>query len=292
MKMFRHLAMAMAAITLSVACNKTTSPEPTPEPTPEPPTDEPALVIEVTDITPYTAELKITPSADIEEYACVFIAKEQVPLYDDEYSLMMGIIDGFQPAIFNDVLTETLKPLMPASEYVVLAFGIENNIPTTDLYRYDFTSAAAETSGLVVESIELIKLFDSQEIIALNSSYASALGECECVGIVEIKTSQPTDKTYFWWYEGWMRLEYTDEAFLEDLLLYDYANNPEIMDMYYSLDDSDVFLFAGIAEDDNGNLSPLYYSDSFLLSKDMCDPAEEFFQYVQTRSATTFIFAR
>ena len=64
------------------------------------------------------------------------------------------------------------------------------------------------------------------------------------------------------------------------------------MDMYYSLDDSDVFLFAGIAEDDNGNLSPLYYSDSFLLSKDMCDPAEEFFQYVQTRSATTFIFAR
>ena len=74
-----------------------------------------------------------------------------------------------------------------------------------------------------------------------------------------------------------MKFQYSEEAFLEDLLMYDYANNPEVMDMYYSLDDEDRFLFAGIAEDDKGNMSEIFYTEPFMLTKDMCDPAEEFF---------------
>ena len=62
--------------------------------------------------------------------------------------------------------------------------------------------------------------------------------------------------------------------------------------MYYSLDSFDTFFFAGIAEDENGNLSPIYYGEPFTLSKDQCDPAGEFFQDVNTSSATTFVIAR
>ncbi|MBQ5736761.1 MAG: hypothetical protein IIV52_03510, partial [Alistipes sp.] len=80
--------------------------------------------------------------------------------------------------------------------------------------------------------------------------------------------------------------------FLEDLLLYDPTSTVQPMDMYYSEDISDKFFFAGIAEDENGNLSPIYYGEPFTLSKDQCDPAEEFFQYVNTLSATTFVIAR
>jgi hypothetical protein len=47
-----------------------------------------------------------------------------------------------------------------------------------------------------------------------------------------------------------------------------------------------------MAEDEDGNLSTIYYGESFTLSKDQCDPAEEFFQYVNTSSATTFVIAR
>jgi hypothetical protein len=53
-----------------------------------------------------------------------------------------------------------------------------------------------------------------------------------------------------------------------------------------------MFFFAGIAEDDEGNMSPIYYGDMFVLSKEQCDPAEEFFDYVATRSTNRFIFAR
>lgn len=79
-----------------------------------------------------------------------------------------------------------------------------------------------------------------------------------------------------------MKLGYTYEAFLEDLLMYPYANNPEIMDMYYSMDNEDLFFFAGIAEDAEGNLGSIYYGDSFLISKEMTSPAEEFFAYVES----------
>ena len=235
------------------------------------------IKIEVTDITQYNAMLTVTPSKKGEEYACVFLATSQMPPYESEYEQMMFIIENFDPAIFKSSFSEALTPLMPNTEYIVVAFGIENNLPTTDMFSYRFTSLEAGTSEVYIESIEFVKLFDAKEIIALDSSYANALAEVECVAVVEAKTNIPTDKLRFWWYEEWMKFQYSEEAFLEDLLMYDYANNPEVMDMYYSLDDEDRFLFAGIAEDDKGNMSEIFYTEPFMLTKDMCDPAEEFF---------------
>ena len=250
------------------------------------------IEIKVTDITQYNAMLTVTPSKKNEEYACVFLAASQLPPLESEYEQMMFIIENFDPAIFSGPFSEALTPLMPSTEYVVIAFGIENNLPTTDMFSYRFTSLEAGTSEVYIESIEIVKLFDAEEIIALDRSYASALAECECVAIVEAKTNIPTDKLRFWWYEEWMRVEYSEEAFLEDLLMYEYANNPEIMDMYYSMSDQDRFLFAGIAEDENGNMSEIFYTEPFLMSKDMCDPAEEFFSYVGSASTTAVIFRR
>ncbi len=250
------------------------------------------IEIKVTDVTQYNAMLTVTPSKRGEEYACVFLAASQLPPFESEYEQMMFIIENFDPAIFSGPFSEALTPLMPATEYVVVAFGIENSLPTTDMFAYRFTSLEAGTSEVYIESIEIVKLFDAEEIIALDRSYTSILAGCECVAIVEAKTNIPTDRVRFWWYEEWMRVEYSEEAFLEDLLMYDYANNPEIMDMYYSLNDQDRFLFAGIAEDENGNMSEIFYSEPFLMSKDMCDPAEEFFSYVGSASTTAVLFRR
>ena len=250
------------------------------------------IEIKVEDITQYNAMLTVTPSKRGEDYACVFLAASQLPPLESEYEQMMFIIENFDPAIFSGPFSEALTPLMPGTEYVVVAFGIENNLPTTDMFSYRFTSLEAGTSEVYIESIEIVKLFDVEEIIALDKSYTSILAECECVAIVEAKTNIPTDKLRFWWYEEWMRVEYSEEAFLEDLLMYDYANNPEMMDMYYSMNDQDRFLFAGIAEDENGNMSEIFYTEPFLMSKDMCDPAEEFFSYVGSASTTAVIFRR
>ena len=250
------------------------------------------IEIKVEDITQYNAMLTVTPSKRGEDYACVFLAASQLPPLESEYVQMMFIIENFDPAIFSGPFSEALTPLMPGTEYVVVAFGIENNLPTTDMFSYRFTSLEAGTSEVYIESIEIVKLFDVEEIIALDKSYTSILAECECVAIVEAKTNIPTDKLRFWWYEEWMRVEYSEEAFLEDLLMYDYANNPEMMDMYYSMSDQDRFLFAGIAEDENGNMSEIFYTEPFLMSKDMCDPAEEFFTYVGSASTTAVMFRR
>lgn len=250
------------------------------------------IEIKVEDITQYNAMLTVTPSKRGEDYACVFLAASQLPPLESEYEQMMFIIENFDPAIFSGPFSEALTPLMPSTEYVVVAFGIENNLPTTDMFAYRFTSLEAGTSEVYIESIEIVKLFDVEEIIAIDKSYTSILAECECVAIVEAKTNVPTDKLRFWWYEEWMRVEYSEEAFLEDLLMYDYANNPEMMDMYYSMSDQDRFLFAGIAEDEHGNMSEIFYTEPFLMSKDMCDPAEEFFTYVGSASTTAVIFRR
>lgn len=290
--------LVVAAMAMAVAC-QTDTPVPTPEPEPGPgpgpePTPEFTLNIEVTDITAYNAKLTITPSNDEEEYACVLISAEQQPVDVDDYEQMQIIIAQFMPAVFTGHYTEALTPLMPETEYVVLAFGIDTatNLPTTDLYEVRFTSDKAAESKAGITSIELIKLFDAEAIIAIDRSYRQKLGDCECIGIVEAKTNTPCTNLYFWWYETWMKVEYSYEAFLEDLLMYEPANNPEIMDMYYSLGDDDTFFFAGIAEDDKGNLSEIFFGEDFLLSTDMASPAEEFFDMIKEASPSTFIIAR
>ena len=253
------------------------------------------LDIEVTGITPYEAHLYVRPSTNTETYTCIFISASQVPLVDSDYQLMKALAGGFQPSEFTGpIKNEYLGPLMPNTEYVVFAFGIDGNMPTTDLYQVRFTSEDAVEGTTQITDIKLIKLFDKQAIIDLDPSYRAKLGDCECVAIVEATTNEPCDKLYFWWYEEWMKVGYSEEAFLEDLLMYPYANNPEIMDMYYSMDSDDLFFFGGIAEDANGNLGDIYYGDSFLLSEDMVSPAEEFFQYVETDNgeATTMALLR
>ena len=243
--------------------------------------------IAVTNITPYTAELTVTPSNKTESYACLLLGKDQVPPIEDEYEQMLTIIEYYEPAIFNGRFNEKIYPFMPESEYVILAFGVENNLPTTQLFRHDFTTLKADPGKISIESIDILKLFDAKEIIALDSRYAQALNNCECVAIVEVTTSAPTDNVYFWWYEEWMKIEYSEEAFLEDLLMYEPTKPMQMMDMYYSMDEDDKFFFTGIAEDEDGNLSPIYYSESFTTSKSMCSPANEFFGYVDTLNATS-----
>lgn len=248
--------------------------------------------IKVTDITQYNAMLTVTPSKIREDYACVFLSASQLPPYESEYEQMLYIIENFDPAIFTGAFREALTPLMPSTDYIVIAFGIENDIPTTEMFSYRFTSLEAGISSVYIESIDIVKVFDAEEIIALDSSYANKLAECECVAIVEAKTNAPASAIYFWWYEQWMRVEYSEEAFLEDLLMYEPANNPEIMDMYYSYSEQDQWLFAGIAEDKDGNMSEIFYGEPFMLTKDMCAPAEEFFPYVSNRSASIMLFRR
>ena len=248
-------------------------------------TSDLTINIAVTDITPYYAQLAVTPSNNTETYACLLLGKNQVPPIEDEYEQMLTIIEYYEPSTFKGSFSEKIYPFMPESEYVILAFGVENNLPTTKLFRRDFTTAKADPGKISIEDIEIVKLFDAEEIIALDKSYSNALAECECVAVVDVTTSAPTDSVYFWWYEEWMKIEYSAEAFLEDLLMYDPTSTRQLIDMYYSWGDDDLFFFAGIAEDELGNLSPIYYGESFLLSKDMCSPAAEFFSYVNKSSA-------
>lgn len=273
--------------------------DPKPEYPDEEPEDGPAvdpakemvLDIAVTDITAYSAQLTVTPSED-EPYACLFIAASQMAEFDNDAESIAYLVEYFDPAIFEGEYSEALQPLMPETEYMVAAFGYKDDAATTKLYTYTFTTPAAQVGSVEILDIKILKLFDVAEVAALDPAYEEFLEVCECFGVVEATTSKPCDTLWFWWYEEWMMEEYSEAAFIEDLLMYDYANNPELMDMYYSMDGSDRFFFAGLANDEAGATSELYIGECFTLSKDMCSPAEEFLAMVKTESNSVVMFAR
>ncbi|MBR2976139.1 MAG: hypothetical protein IKC57_04805 [Alistipes sp.] len=232
-----------------------------------------AIELTVSDITPYDAQLSITPSSD-EPYACVFLTAKQFPESEDEMETMNKIIEYYIPAIFNGPHSEKLTPLMPNSEYVVAAFGCDGKKPTGHLYVKRFTTPAQNDSKVYIEDIKVLHIFDVAEVAAIDARYEPLTEECECLVVVEAVTNTPCDKVYYFWFEEWMRHEYSEEAFFEDLMMYEPTPSPTVITLWYSPDE---FFFAGVAEDEEGNMSDIYYGEAVPILKSNRSAAEEFF---------------
>lgn len=233
--------------------------------------------IAISDITPYTAQLTLTPSDKRAPYAAALIKADGYDEYPaDEVERMYYIIEYVKPSIFQGNFTETMLPLMPGEEYIVIAFGCDNGTPTTHLFERRFYAAEAQTGNITLNDVKLHKVFDVEEIIALDSSYAYLRNDYECMMYVEAITSTPCDKIYYWWYDGFMKEEYEYEAFLEDLIMYGITPSPCIMGIWYDFE----FFFAGLAEDNDGDLSDIYFGEVHTIKPSDCSPAEEFFTYI------------
>lgn len=232
------------------------------------------LDITISNVQAFSAELHITPSSD-EQYACAMLAANQLPQIEDEVELMTVLIDQFMPATFAGEIDEMLTPLMPETEYVVVAFGFDGTYPTSHLFTERFTTANQEASKTYIEDIRVLHIFDVAEIAALEPKYEPLLEEAECLIVVEAITNRPCDSVYYFWYESWMMYEYSKEAFVEDLLLYKPTPSPTVVSLWYSADE---FFFAGMAQDEDGNFSDVYFGEPIPILYENRSPAEEYFR--------------
>ena len=231
------------------------------------------LDISISDIQAFSAQLHLVPSSD-EQYACAMLAANQLPQIEDEVELMTVLIDQFMPATFVGEINETLTPLMPETEYVVVAFGFDGTYPTSHLFTERFTTANQEAGKTYIEDIRVLHIFDVAEIAALEPKYEPLLEEAECLVVVEAVTNRPCDSVYYFWYESWMMYEYSKEAFVEDLLLYKPIPSPTVVSLWYSADE---FFFAGMAQDEDGNFSDVYFGEPAPILYENRSPAAEYF---------------
>ena len=232
------------------------------------------LDITISDIQAFSAMLHLKPSSD-EQYACAMLAASQLPQIEDEAELVNVLIDQFMPATFVGEINEMLTPLMPETEYVVVAFGFDGTYPTTKLFKESFTTATQEAGETYIEDIRVLHIFDVAEIAAIDAKYEPLLEEAECLVVVEAITNRPCDSVYYFWYESWMMYEYSKEAFVEDLILYKPIPSPTILPLWYSPDE---FFFAGMAQDEEGNFSDLYFGEPEPILYENRSPAEEYFK--------------
>ena len=95
--------LSILAVLLFAGCDNNTITDPHPEPEPDPHPEPEAFTIDlkVEDVTPYEAMLTITPSDNEVDYTCVFLAYDQVPVFDeDEEDILAAVIlERFDPVI-------------------------------------------------------------------------------------------------------------------------------------------------------------------------------------------------
>ena len=242
---------------------------------------ETKIELDVSNITTYSADLIITPEdLDMPYVATLILAEDFDEMPEEEIARMQLIIDMWDYSIFTGVWSERMSPLIAGNEYVIVAFGIENDMPTTHLFYERYRAKENADIELEITDIVIRKVFDAEEIVALDASYAHILNECECMILTEAITNIPCDNFYYWWYWEDTRYAFSNEAYLEDFLLYEPTGAFQLMGLWYG----EEYFFAGIVEDDSKNLSEIYFGETFTVSRGDCSPAEEFFDYVARSS--------
>lgn len=239
------------------------------------------ITLEVSNITNYSADLVITPEdINMPYVATLILAEDFDEMPEDEIERMQLIINLWDYSILRGVWMEQMRPLIAGKEYVIVAFGIDNKMPSTHLFYERYRAKEKADIDLEISDIVIRKVFDAEEIVALDDSYTPILEECQCMVLTEAICNLPCDKFYYWWYWEDERYAYSDEAYLEDFLLYEPTGAYQLMGLWYG----NEYFFAGVVEDDQENLSDIYFGEPFTVSREDCSPAEEFFDYVARSS--------
>lgn len=219
--------------------------------------------------------MSITPSRN-EGYLLMISAASLDNMPEDELSLMYAMIKYFVPSIYDEPFSEMLTMLMPETEYAMIAFGCVDGHPTSHITIKRFTTESAPKGSNSIPSVVIHKVWDVDEIVALDPTYAPLAEEAECLVLVEAIVDDPTCPSTI---GGTKKLrEYGDEAFLEDSLLFGPKHLARVMGLWYDF----RFFFAGVVEDSDGNLSDIYYGDIITLGREDCSDAQEYLDMVQT----------
>lgn len=239
------------------------------------------IVISVTDIGGRSAGYSVTVTND-DPYVLFCLKDESVPdMTDDELlDYFTGDFDLSSLAgIGND--QGTITHLSPDTDYTLFAFGYLGGEATTELVRSGFRTGTAVMSDVTI-SVEHDKYFDGTEAAMKHDAYYNAVGLL--VFPVEISYTGDVKHCYYQIYEG----DLTDG----DTYPYEEVISHLMDDSYYSmatdffLEYDKVYTIAAVAEDEEGDLGPLYREKIGPLSKDGVSPIDELFYAESSVSAS------
>lgn len=152
-----------------------------------------------------------------------------------------------------------------------MAFGCEAGSPTTQLYKYNFTTSEVVYADLNIQ-IEVSKYYDVNEVSKLDPRWEQYAGD---TAIVPVKVTVDDDAVAFFVSADTSAdfESFTYEDTIQRLIAIGEETEKEAV---YLLDFFREYVFYAAAKDANGNYSKVAASKAIKITYDGCSPASEF----------------
>lgn len=181
---------------------------------------------------------------------------------------------GYDYVIYGD-LEYPMTGLEPSTEYLIVAFGCEGGVPTTDLFKYEFTTSDEEISDITV-SINVVGHFDTKEVAAINSDYMD-FTSYDAIFSWEVVSVPAAAYNYRAAYKRAQVANVSDEALINSLLNSAAKTSSRVTNFVsYGTE----YVCCAVAVDANGNVSNLYRTEPISINYDNRGAAQDFIDYM------------
>lgn len=230
------------------------------------------ITISVKNIHATTADIYWTASDENGKFARSVFTKAEFNALgatdEEKFATIMANYDFYQAVGSTDM---NLYNLVPSTEYVAFAYGLDGSTPNTRIFTTEFKTKS-NTPGNSNIKLSWNEHYNMAELAAFDADHwgdYAAYDGCALLPIT-ISGAKESDKVYFMittmpldWYsnnEQWLR-DVTDSKNLKNLY-----SNYNFMAEYER-----VYSVIAVAEDENGNYGQLFTSTFYLYKSDSVD---------------------
>lgn len=236
------------------------------------------LDIKVENIGSRVADISVTPSIIGEQYLFLLMPSDYITLTDDN-EIISELLTNYvrYASFFKEEMTSHVSTLYANTKYSIFCFGYHGQVPTTELFRYDFETEEEGVGEISVVDIDICGPYDpvalAEAMPEKYGHYADYGGGYYYLISYETITDQPCDDIFhlIWYlmdYEYYM--EYMPDLVLSDLLAL-YHDPIEVEDCEYNWE----MIATAVAMDKKGNISEMFTKEFIYEMDDEYRPIDE-----------------
>ncbi len=234
------------------------------------------LDIKVENIGSRVADITVTPSLVGEQYLFLLMPTDYITSTDENDIIAELLTDYLRYAsFFKDKMTSHVSTLYADTAYSIFCFGYHGQVPTTELFRYDFQTEAEQVGEISVTDIDICGPYDPLALAEAMPEEYGFYADFDGSYLISTEpiTDQPCDDVFHltWYlsdYEFYQ--DYMPEIILSDLIAF--YHDP--IEVTYGDFDYEMITCA-VAMDKKGNISEMATKEFIYNSGEEFRPIDE-----------------
>lgn len=219
------------------------------------------FTLQIENIRERSARIRIQTTTD-DQYTAGLIMKSAVEGKNDD-EILAYLTSGFPLVAINGDFDETIGGLAPNTEYLLFAFGYQNEYVTTGLTTKTFTTIEEVVGGTGITFSQVY--YSTQDVYEVDPKWGYTYRDAFWLISADFTPVGSTGTKYYSYYSKSQIDNWDDSQFQTDLLKGDGVSEDKVI---YIVDYDTEYWIVGFVIDPNGNYGPVTKDGPHILTEE------------------------